>query len=109
MNVSYIKFDKTKPYPTKQIGDGLPNTSAKSNKPQPKINLSGKNQTKNILQSSDAQQESKQSSVKAKRADSEISVVTEKTKSKRQSKVLEAEQKQPEINLRQTKKHKKDS
>lgn len=108
MNVSYVNFDKTKPYSPKQIGDGLPNTSLKSNKPHLKLSNSSKNQPKHIPDIQ-GQQDIKHSSTKTKEVESDSSIVTEKTKSKRQSKVLEAEQKQPEANIRQAKKHKKDS
>lgn len=95
MTVTYVNFDKTKPNNIqKQIGDGLPHSSHKSKNNSSRHNLkncttlssplTGKTNTPN--------------------KESEISVA-EKSKNRRQSKILDLEAKQPEV--RQSKKHKK--
>lgn len=111
MNVSYINFDKTKPFVQKQIGDGLPNTTSKTNKTHTKMNTP-KLQAKNCCMSPDIQpqQDNKQSSTRTKKVDSEISVIAEKTKSKRLSKAFEGDPKQPaDSNIRPSKKHRRES
>ncbi|XP_022834451.1 DNA-directed RNA polymerase I subunit RPA43 [Spodoptera litura] len=107
LNVSYVDFDKTKPYSQKQIGDGLLHSTLKNTK----LINSSKHQLKIASQGtvSDSHNQSvngKSGSTKAKNVESEISVSEKKTK--RQSKLLESEQKQPEAQSKPNKKHKRD-
>lgn len=95
MSVTYVNFDKTKPNNIhKQIGDGLPHSSTKTQ------NNSSKHNLKNCTPLSIANN----GRINAANKESEISVV-EKSKNRRQNKV-DLEAKQTEV--RQTKKHKKD-
>ncbi|KAM3964435.1 RNA polymerase I subunit F [Aphomia sociella] len=110
INVSHVNFDKTKPYHLKQNGDGLPQTS----KNVPKSNSKGATPNKQQLKINSSSPENnpkqingKPSPEKIKNVGSDTSV-SEKTKTKRQSKVLETETKQLESSSKQTKKHKRD-
>lgn len=106
MNVTYVDFDKTKPYSQKQIGDCLPqSTSKNSTKP---LN-SSKHQLKNLSTDNHVSTHNgKSGSAKTKNVDSEMSV-SDKNKAKRQNKLLsESELKQMETPTKPSKKHKRD-
>lgn len=96
MSVTYVNFDKTKPNNIhKQIGDGLPHSSTKTQ------NNSSKHNLKNCSPLSLALN----GRINTANKESEISVV-EKPKNRKQNKVVDLEAKQLEV--RQSKKHKKD-
>ncbi|XP_059047127.1 DNA-directed RNA polymerase I subunit RPA43 isoform X2 [Achroia grisella] len=106
INVTHVNFDKTKPYHQRQIGDGLPETSKNiqnngiKSKQKPKINsLSPEKYTD--------QTNNKSNPKKSKKVDSDTST-SEKSKTKRQSKILDSDIKQPESSSKQPKKHKRD-
>lgn len=105
LNVSYVDFDKTKPYTSKQIGDGLPHSTLKNtkliNSSKPQISSPG-----TVSDSHNQSVNGKSGFTKAKNADGEISVSEKKIK--RQSKLLESEQKQLEAHSKPNKKHKRD-
>lgn len=96
MTVTYVNFDKTKPNNIhKQIGDGLPHSSVKTPNNSSRHNLkNGTTPSSGLTGKSNSTNEG-----------TEISV-SEKSKNRRQNKVLDLEAKQPEV--RQSKKHKKD-
>lgn len=97
MSVTYVNFDKTKPNNIhKQIGDGLPHSSTKAQNNTSKHNL--KNGTPLSI--------SFHGKINTVNKESEISVV-EKSKNRRQNKVLDVEAKQ-QPDVRPSKKHKKD-
>ncbi|XP_075973052.1 RNA polymerase I subunit F [Anticarsia gemmatalis] len=89
IHVSYVDFDKTKPYSQKEIGDGLPRSTSKT--------------TAKKLGESHAIN-GKSGSSKAKNIDSEL-IVGERNKVKRQSRIHETDQK---IAEKPPKKHKRD-
>lgn len=100
MSVTYVNFDKTKPNNIhKQIGDGLPHSSTKTQNISSKYNL--KNCTVTVKPLSLALI----GKVNTANKESDISVA-EKSKNRRQNKVVDVEAKQLEV--RQSKKHKKD-
>lgn len=95
MSVTYVNFDKTKPINIhKQIGDGLPHTSTKTQKNSSKHNL--KTYTPPMALNGKMNSTNKES---------DISFV-EKSKNRRQNKILDNEAKQPD--MKPSKKHKKD-
>uniref|UniRef100_A0A2A4JKN2 RPA43 OB domain-containing protein n=1 Tax=Heliothis virescens TaxID=7102 RepID=A0A2A4JKN2_HELVI len=107
INVSYVDFDKTKPYSQKQIGDGLPHSTSKNSS---RLADASKYQLKNNPTSADNNMQAvngKSGSTKTHNVDSEISVY-EKTKVKRQSRLYDSEQKQSEATPKPSKKHKRD-
>ncbi|PZC86397.1 DNA-directed RNA polymerase I subunit RPA43 [Helicoverpa armigera] len=107
INVSYVDFDKTKPYTQKQIGDGLPQSTSKNSS---KYVDSSKYLLKISSPSSDNHTQAingKSGGSKTKNVDSEISV-SEKIKVKRQSRLLDSEQKQSEAISKPSKKYKRD-
>lgn len=96
MSVTYVNFNKTKPINIhKQIGDGLPHTSTKTQNKSSKHNFKIDTPLPVALNGR----------INNANEESEISVV-EKSKNRRQNKILENEAKQPE--MRPSKKHKKD-
>ena len=104
INVSYVDFDKTKPYSQKQSGDGLPHSASKYNsKPA--------SQLQNNTAVTDYRNQAvngKSGLSKTKNVASDFSVI-ENNKIKRQSRIFESEQKQPEASLSKlAKKHKRD-
>ncbi|XP_026752050.1 DNA-directed RNA polymerase I subunit RPA43 [Galleria mellonella] len=110
INVSHVNFDKTKPYHQKQIGDGITQSSKSIQKSSSKIVSLSKQQIKISSLSSEnstKQTNSKLCPEKSKKVNSDISI-TEKSKTKRQSKTLESDIKQTESYSKPSKKHKKD-
>ncbi|XP_049869441.1 DNA-directed RNA polymerase I subunit RPA43 [Pectinophora gossypiella] len=97
MCVSYVNFDKTKPNIQKQIGDGLPHSSSKTNSVCSKAAETTKQVKNNTVNNH----------VNAKNVESDVSM-TEKNKSKRQTKTSEVDPKQMDMNQRLFKKHRKD-
>ncbi|CAH0579248.1 unnamed protein product [Chrysodeixis includens] len=94
MNVTYVDFDKTKPFSQKQIGDCLPQSTSKNISKVPN----------HIVQTYNG----KSGSAKTRNVDSEVSV-SDKTKAKRQNRIFsESEQKQMETPTKPSKKHKRD-
>lgn len=107
ISVTYVDFDKTKPYSQKQIGDGHPHSTSKTNS---KLVNSSKHQLKNSSAVVDNQAQTvngKSGCIKTKNVESEISM-TEKNKIKRQSRLLDSEQKLTEAPPKLSKKHKRD-
>lgn len=101
ISVSYVDFDKTKPYGPKQIGDGLPPAASRNNSKLA-------NQVKNNTDIPTQAVNGKSILPKTKNVQSEISVA-DRNKNKRQSKIVESEQKQQEATLpKPSKKHKRD-
>ncbi|XP_073945297.1 RNA polymerase I subunit F [Choristoneura fumiferana] len=95
VSVTYVNFDKTKPYYSKQIGDGLPQTSAKNpTKNSVKLPTPNKQQIKNKVPIS-----------KDENCKSDASIVTKKVK--KQSKISDADTN--DAVPRQSKKHKRES
>ncbi|CAB3224170.1 unnamed protein product [Arctia plantaginis] len=100
INVSYVDFDKTKPYTQKQSGDGLPNSASKS--------MSRPNQLKNPAATGEIQSPNGRSGPsKMNYLESDINIV-ERNKVKRQSRTHEPDQKLMEAN-KPVKKHKRDA
>ncbi|KAJ8728133.1 hypothetical protein PYW08_016518 [Mythimna loreyi] len=96
INVSYVDFDKTKPYIQKQIGDGLPHSASKNNG---KLPTEPKNNTATVDNHTQVVN-GKSGLTKTRNVDSD--------KIKRQSRT-ESEPKQPDAPIsRPSKKHKRD-
>lgn len=106
MNVSYVNFDKTKPYVQKQIGDGLPHSSTKT-LPQTtsKLGNVGKEMLKRTSNNHNQVANGKSNTVK--NTDSDTSMIF-KNKSMKLNKNLDMNTKQQDVNQRPNKKHKKD-
>ncbi|KAG6447121.1 hypothetical protein O3G_MSEX004768 [Manduca sexta] len=104
LQVSYIDFDKTKPNIQKQSGDGT--TLPTKNKT--KLN-SSKHQLKNVPTTDSSNQvQNGKSNAKTKHEESNVSM-SEKTKTKRRSKIPETDMKPSDPNIRPNKKHKKET
>ncbi|KAJ8730117.1 hypothetical protein PYW07_017155 [Mythimna separata] len=95
INVSYVDFDKTKPYIQKQIGDGLPHSASRNNS-----RLASEPKNNNGTVDNHTQVNGKSGLTKTRNVEND--------KVKRQSRI-ESEQKQPEPPIsRPSKKHKRD-
>lgn len=89
LNVSYVDFDKTKPYTQKQIGDGLPSTLRNSSQEKTSTEANGK--------------------CTAKTVKSNTSLSEKIKKRQRVERVSDVEVKPIESSLKSSKKHRRES